>query len=44
MTQGKDLPKILFAVHRADMKSAPKDKLKKGPQKVTIIDNFLSIN
>ena len=26
----KDVPKILFLVHRADMKSAPKGKLKNG--------------
>ena len=31
MTQRKDVPKILFQVHRADMKSTPKDKLEKGP-------------
>ena len=31
MTQRKDVLKILFLVHRADMKSAPKDKLKNGP-------------
>ena len=27
----KDTPKIPLLVHREDMKSAPKDKLKKGP-------------
>ena len=26
----KDVSKILFLVHRGDMKSAPKDKLEKG--------------
>ena len=27
----EDVPKILFLVHRGDMKSAPKDKSKKSP-------------